>query len=159
MHHMLAQLLYYKEHVMILPISTVFLLLCVVFQMVFFFTIMRFRRKNKIALGDQNNITLKQRMRAQANFLEWAPLFILLVAFYEMQPNYIWSYPLLLISGVMFFIGRFLHAYSLITKEQYDEAEILISSANYRVRGMQLTLFSVIFLSTGLLLGLILSLS
>ena len=41
------------------------------------------RRKNKIAVGDGNNLELQRAMRVHANFAEYTPITIILVGFVE----------------------------------------------------------------------------
>lgn len=68
------------------------------------------RRSAQVSLGDGDDETLRRRIRAHANFAEYAPLGILLIAIAEsLSANVI----LLHITGLMLLIGRALHGYGV----------------------------------------------
>ena len=46
--------------------------------------IARMRMVHKVSIGDGGALPLIARMRAQANFIEWAPFFLVLLALIEM---------------------------------------------------------------------------
>jgi len=86
-----------------------------------------YRRSHRIAIGDDGQPELLRRMRVQANFAEYTPLALLLLAFAESQSLMPW---LLHILGVAFLIGRILHAFGVSrTPETYV----------FRTSGMALT--------------------
>ena len=70
------------------------------------FLTIKARRKNKIAIGDGNNLVLQRAIRIHGNFSEYAPLTILLLSFVELL-----GYPHFLIHSLMFafLIGRISH--------------------------------------------------
>lgn len=103
------------------------------------------RRANKIALGDGQQHDLMKRMRAHANFVEYAPMFLLLLAMAEI--NGLTAY-LVHFLAIVFIAGRIMHALSILRFERYDGAQ-LISVPIWRVRGMMCT-----FMSIGLLAGI-----
>src|SRR5262245_25750767 len=86
------------------------------------------RRIHRVEIGDGDNRELLQRMRVHANFAEYAPFTLLLMALAEsMAP----PRPLLHLVGLMLVAGRLLHAYGLSQTPQI---------LRYRVWGMQLTI-------------------
>lgn len=97
--------------------------------------VIRARRRYRIALGDNNNEEIKRRMRAQTNFTEYSLFFLVLLsaAEYNMMPSYIVH-----LFGIIFIIGRIMHAYSLLKAEQYIEGKIT-SLPVWRKRGMTCT--------------------
>ena len=85
-------------------------------------------RVHRVELGDGDNRELLRRMRVHANFAEYVPFTLLLMALAEsMAP----PRPLLHLVGLMLVAGRLLHAYGLSQAPQI---------LRYRVWGMQLTL-------------------
>lgn len=89
------------------------------------------RRKHRIGVGDGGNLVLKRAARAHANFSEYVPLAILLLAFCET-----WSAPgpLLHGTGASLLLGRVLHAYGISQPEE---------DLRFRVSGMALTFGSI----------------
>jgi uncharacterized protein len=86
------------------------------------------RRVQRVELGHGEDAELLRRMRVHANFAEYVPFALLLMALAEsMAPPYI----LLHFVGLLLIAGRLLHAYGLSQTPQI---------LNYRVGGMVLTL-------------------
>ncbi|MEO0357217.1 MAG: MAPEG family protein [Pseudomonadota bacterium] len=67
-----------------------------------------YRRRNRIGLGDAGDRSLLKRIRAHSNFIETAPLALILMALIELQDG---SRIGLHILGVNLVLGRMLHAY------------------------------------------------
>lgn len=65
------------------------------------------RRKFKISVGDGGNEALLRRMRAQANFVEFAPIFLILLGGLELSGA---NRLVLAIIAVIFVLGRIAHA-------------------------------------------------
>lgn len=65
------------------------------------------RGKEKILHGDGGNPAMIRRMRAQANFVEYTPFALILIAALELTGHA--GYPLAL-SALAFMLGRILHA-------------------------------------------------
>jgi len=103
--------------------------------------VIRFRRSLKIAIGSNGDAAMERAVRVHANFAEYAPLALLLLAFAEMQGAY---GPLIHGLAGALLIGRCAHAWGL-AQEQED--------LRLRVTGMILT-FAVIGSAAGLLLVL-----
>ncbi len=92
------------------------------------------RRRRHIAIGDEGDPELLRRMRVQANFAEYAPFALLLMALAEIQG----LAPVLVHAlGLALLAGRGLHAFGVSrTPENF----------RFRVAGMRLT-FGVLALA------------
>ena len=100
------------------------------------------RRKNKVSFGDNGNRTLMRRIRAQGNFVEYTPIFLIsLIGIewigYEKNISYYLIYVHSL--GMIFIVGRVLHTISLYQKK-----------ISFRRIGMRITFYSLI--ANGLIL-------
>ena len=100
------------------------------------------RRKNKVSFGDDGNRTLMRRVRAQGNFIEYTPIFLISLIGIEWIGNdknipYYLVYVHSL--GMIFILGRIFHITSLYQKK------IL-----FRQTGMRITFYSLI--TNGLIL-------
>jgi uncharacterized membrane protein YecN with MAPEG domain len=93
--------------------------------------VIRQRREAKVAVGDGGSQMLLRRMRVQANFVEYVPFALLLMAFAESLQTWAWYMHLL---GVVLLAGRASHAYGVSQ---------LRENFTFRVFGMAAT-FSVI---------------
>lgn len=70
----------------------------------------KLRHALKVSVGDGGQDAILRRMRAQANFIEQAPLTLILFALVEMTgKGGAWLAPL----GAVFLIGRIAHAYGM----------------------------------------------
>jgi len=93
------------------------------------------RRKNKVSFGDDGNRTLMRRIRAQGNFVEYTPIFLISLIGIEWigyAKNI--SYYLIYVHslGIIFVLGRIFHTISLYQKK------IL-----FRKIGMRITFYSL----------------
>jgi len=68
------------------------------------------RLANKISIGDGGNEALIARMRAHANYVEYTPFFLILLALIELA---IGSNLWLWIVAVVFILGRIAHAFGM----------------------------------------------
>jgi uncharacterized membrane protein YecN with MAPEG domain len=68
----------------------------------------RARMAQRVSVGDGGNTLVMKAMRTQANFVEYAPMAVLLLALLEAQGAPHWALHAL---GAALFIGRILHAY------------------------------------------------
>lgn len=102
------------------------------------------RRIFGVGLGDANNIEMVRRIRAQSNLAEYSPIFLILLGFaeYANLPNF-----LVHLFGITFVLGRWMHAYSLLKFEQYDNLGKLIKNPIWRIRGMILTFTNIAVLA------------
>lgn len=103
--------------------------------------VIRFRHKLKVAIGDNGDAGLERAMRVHANFVEYAPIALLLLAFAEMQGANVLLIHVL--SGALL-LGRCAHAYGMAQEKE----DLRLRSA-----GMVLT-FGVIIMTAALLLVL-----
>ena len=101
--------------------------------------VVTYRRAHLISLGDTGDKNLLKRMRAQANWVEYAPLGLLLLMMAEMQGTPGWVVHLL---GASLTFGRLLHAIGFASTPQ----KIIL-----RQIGMLFTLLSIVLCALGLL--------
>lgn len=75
-----------------------------------------FRRQSaKVSLGDGDDSMLNKRIRVHANFVEYAPMGLILLLMAELQGAPIWICHIL---GVMLVAGRVMHAHGLAAQPQ-----------------------------------------
>jgi uncharacterized protein len=79
--------------------------------------VIRGRRRHSVALGDGDIDDMKPRIRAHANFAEYAPLFLILLALAEYQGL---AKPAVHALGMAFATARLAHAYGLMIAEPRD---------------------------------------
>ncbi len=92
------------------------------------------RRKHGVSVGDGGHEELLRAIRAQANLAEYAPIALILLACLEMNGSPIWLTSLL---ALAFIVGRLLHPLGMKGADHPMQP---------RVRGMQLTLLSLLAL-------------
>jgi hypothetical protein len=68
------------------------------------------RMTHKISIGDGGNEALTARMRAQANFVEYTPFFLILLALIELAVG---SRTWLWVVAVIYILGRIAHAFGM----------------------------------------------
>jgi len=93
----------------LLPVTSLYGALFGAFYVVLISRVGYVRFKNKIAIGDGNNSTLKYVIRGHGNFQEYVPMFLILLIALELQS--VMSTAWLSMVALMCFIGRVLHAY------------------------------------------------
>ena len=76
------------------------------------FRVVRLRQRLRVDLGDAGQPPLTQAIRAQANFIEYTPLVLLLILLLELAGS---SRALLHGLGIVIVAGRIAHAYGLST--------------------------------------------
>jgi uncharacterized protein len=104
--------------------------LCVLLQVTLTALVIVRRAQTGVDLMDGGDSRLLRRIRAHGNFSETAPMALLLMAFLELGGLPVWW---LWSLGGGFFLGRLLHAFSLLT-----------NNATWSRRGgMALTLFGM----------------
>ena len=99
------------------------------------FQVVKARRKNAISLGDGNIDELQKAIRAHANFAEYTPICLLLLAIGELTS---FADVFLHVCGALLLYGRVAHAFGLITKSGPSWG---------RVSGMLATFASLLALS------------
>jgi uncharacterized protein len=91
---------------MTLPVTGSFAAALTALFLVLSVRVIIYRRVNKVSLGDGGDPVLEARIRAQANFAEYVPLSLMLMAISEIEGHsVIW----LLLVGAMLLAGRILH--------------------------------------------------
>jgi uncharacterized protein len=74
------------------------------------FRVGQVRTREKVSVGDGGNEAVIRRMRAHANFVEYAPFVVILIALIELATGtstWLW------IVMALFMIGRILHAFGM----------------------------------------------
>ncbi len=123
---------------MALPVTTFLVSLLGLLLFRLSLRVIELRRKNKVSLGDGGHDDLQRAIRGQANCAEYAPIAVLLVMVAELQsPDVIISILLAVLAGG-FLLGRILHGYAFAATS---------GNMTLRVRGMQLTLMTILLLA------------
>ena len=120
--------------VMLLTIVPVFSAFFAVLFVLLSINVIRARRKHKVGLGTGQNRSVERAMRVHANFAEYVPFALLLMALLEL--NKANSLLLIGLSSVLL-VGRLVHAYGVSMENE---------RFTYRVSGM-LTTFAVILIA------------
>ncbi len=95
--------------------------------------VIKLRQMGQVILGDGDNLELQSAIRAQGNATEYIPISLILLLLLELSKGH-WS--LLHIGGIVLLTGRLIHARGLLK-----------GNLRFRVLGMQLTLFNIIYLA------------
>lgn len=72
--------------------------------------IVRIRRAQRISVGDGGNALLAARMRAQSNFVEYAPIILILIALIELASGttiWLWG------ASILFTASRIFHVFGM----------------------------------------------
>jgi len=103
--------------------------------------VIKLRRKNKVSFGDDGDRTLMRRIRAQANFIEYTPIFLLSLIGIEWLAveNIPYYFLYINIVGSLFIIGRILHALSLYEKKiMHRKTGMIITFVSLQLNGILL---------------------
>ena len=95
------------------------------------------RGREKIFLGDGANPRLARVIRGQANFTEYVPLALLLMAMLELSHYSIYVLHGL---GIALLIARLLHGYALSFTEQFLFGRVAGASLTFLVLGIEAVL-------------------
>ena len=101
--------------------------------------VIKLRRQGKISFGDDGDRALMRRIRAQGNFIEYTPIFLLsLIAIEWLAIENIPYYFLYInIVGSLFIIGRILHVLSLYEKKiMHRKTGMIITFVTLRFNGL-----------------------
>lgn len=101
--------------------------------------VIRLRRTRKVAIGAKGDPAIERAMRVHANFAEYTPFALLLIAMLELKSAGLWIH----ILGAALLAGRALHAYGVSRPDE---------DFRFRVTGMSLTFGVIGLASAGLLL-------
>lgn len=117
---------------MAIPVVTLLISsLLIVIQVILTSLVIKSRRRSQIPLNTDGAPELERAVRAHANFTEVTPIFLVSLLILELVDSYLWWVALL---GMVFVVGRVLHARSLIVTEPQ------FGTYRLRVLGMMLTL-------------------
>jgi len=97
------------------------------------------RRRARVFLGEGSSEELRRRLRAHANFAEYTPLALILMALLELQGA---GAIVLNVIGLLLLLGRLAHAYGLSRIPEHLPARSI---------GMGLTMASMVFSCLALL--------
>lgn len=98
-----------------IPITSIFTALLSLMLIVLSVRVGMIRNKEKILLSDGGNMELVSRMRIQANFAEYVPMTLLLLALVEMggaRSGFVW------VLGATLFASRITHATMMTIRPQ-----------------------------------------
>ena len=87
--------------------------LLVALYLVLTFRIILYRRRQRVDMGDADQLLLRRYVRAHANFAEYAPLGLLLLALLELG---VWPFWLIHLLGLLLLAGRLAHAWAFSTE-------------------------------------------
>jgi uncharacterized membrane protein YecN with MAPEG domain len=94
----------------ILPVTLTIAAAAAVVNLWLAFRIVPMRLKGNVLIGDDGNQRLQARMRAHANFTEYAPFILILIGLIELAGG---STTWLWIAGAVFVIARIAHAFGM----------------------------------------------
>jgi uncharacterized membrane protein YecN with MAPEG domain len=103
----------------------------------------RMRGETNIGIGHGGNPVLERRMRVQANFAEFVPFALLLLAFLEMQQH---SRYLIHLLALALLIGRIIHAYGV----SQDKEDIRLRATGISITALVILIAAVLLLINGL---------
>lgn len=93
-----------------MPITSLYASLLAALLLVLSFRTIGARREGRVEIGDGGNKELLRRMRVHANFAEYVPITLVLMALAESQKlGAIWLHGI----GALLLAGRLVHAYGL----------------------------------------------
>ena len=120
--------------VMLLTIVPVFSAFFAVLFVLLSINVIRARRKHKVGLGTGQNRSVERAMRVHANFAEYVPFALLLIALLELNKANV-----LLLIGLcsVLLVGRLVHAYGVSMENERFA---------FRVSGMMMT-FTVVLIA------------
>ncbi len=133
-----------------LPITSFFAALCGFMLIGLSVNVIRTRKTLRVLIGDGGQEAMQRAVRAQANFCEYIPLALILMALLEIREVNDW---LLVIFGVALVVGRSAHAYSLIKVEMAKADAPIDERIQFRKIGMFATFGVIGFESLLLLVG------
>ena len=103
-------------------------------QLFLTFQVIRRRRQSKVAIGTADSDELSRAVRTHGNFTEVTPIFLISLLILELVDSYLWWVAIL---GILFIVGRILHARSILV------VEVQRGSYSLRVAGMMLTVIAL----------------
>jgi uncharacterized protein len=95
---------------MILPISLTITAAAALLHVWLSYRVSQLRLRHKVSIGDGDNLAVRTRMRAHANFAENTPLVLILIALLELAGTHA---TFLLAAGMIYVLARILHAFGM----------------------------------------------
>lgn len=95
---------------MILPVTLTIAGACALISIWLGLRVSQLRLRHKVLIGDGGNEAVRTRMRAHANFAEYAPIFLILLALVELakgSTTWLWAV------AILFVLGRLLHPFGM----------------------------------------------
>lgn len=120
---------------MLVPVTAIYAALLAVFLVILLFPVIKLRNSLRVGLGDGGKSELQQAMRAHGNAAECIPIFLLLLAIFELNHGPQWA---LHIFGVSFLLARLAHAAGLYATSGRSKG---------RVGGMVMTITVLLLLA------------
>lgn len=114
-----------------IPITTVFLVACVIMFSVLSMRVIKGRRSKRILIGDGGDDAFLFLQRGHANFAEYVPIALLALGAAELAGAHT---AVLVLAGTLLIVGRVLHAFYFFENHE---------GLKPRVRGMQCTFFAI----------------
>ncbi len=90
------------------------------------------RNRHKVGLGDGGDASLARKIRVQANFVEYVPMALLLLALLELSgaaASWLWGF------GAVLLLGRVLHALGLSGSAGYSFGRFFGTALTWTVLG------------------------
>lgn len=94
----------------VVPVSALYAALLALLLVILMLAVIKLRRSLRIGLGDGGNRDLQQAIRAHGNAVECVPMFLVMLALFELNHG---SVLLLHLFGAAFLAVRVLHAWGL----------------------------------------------
>ena len=112
------------------PITAVYASLLGLLVVLLSLVVVKLRRSLRIGIGDGGNRDLQRAIRVQGNATEYIPLFLILLAAFELNRGA----PIFLHTmGAVFFLGRMLHAWGLYGTAGASTARVMGTIATMSV--------------------------
>lgn len=105
-----------------LPVTALYVSLLAVLVVILALLVVRLRRGLKVGIGDGGNRDLARAIRVHGNAIESAPLFLILLAVYEINGG---NASLLHVFGGAFFVSRVLHARGMLATAGASRGRVL----------------------------------
>ncbi|MDE1130861.1 MAG: MAPEG family protein [Ascidiaceihabitans sp.] len=98
-----------------LPITTLLSSALAVWLLVLSWAVIKGRRSLNLSLGDGGDDMMQRRVRAQGNLVEYAPIFVIMIALAELQGG---NAIIVSILAAAFLAGRLAHGYAFAFTEK-----------------------------------------
>jgi uncharacterized membrane protein YecN with MAPEG domain len=114
-------------------ITPIFSAIFAIFFVFLSIKVIKTRRNHKISMGTGQNKSVERAIRVHANFAEYVPFDLFLIAMLEINKSH--SIITLILCSILL-IGRLIHAWGVSTEDE---------NFSYRVAGMVLTFSVIVF--------------